>query len=260
VLRGRTVSRPGTVVREQPVGSADLGRVLVADSDSRMTDLVATVLRFVGFDVRSARTASDALGIAEEFRPHLLVLDTTLRGIGAPRFRQLIRERDEQTTVVFLTTGDHSDDRVVVAAAGDICISKPFSLDDLVSRIRQARPGNADVGRKADDDRTVLRLADLELDRDRREVRRAGTNIDLSPTEFALLRYLLENSGRIVTRPQILAHVWSYDFHGNARIVESYISFLRKKIDRFDPPLIQTLRGIGYSLRCNPDATPKGLR
>jgi two-component system OmpR family response regulator len=244
---------------EQPVGAAGLGRVLVADGDSRMADLVATVLRFVGFDVRSARTVSDALGADAEFRPHLLVLDTTLPGIEDPAFRQWIRGRDQQTTVVFLTTGDHSDDGVVVAAAGDICISKPFSLDDLVSRIRQARPGNAGVERKADH-RTVLRLADLELDRDRREVRRAGTSIELSPTEFALLRYLLENSGRIVTRPQILAHVWSYDFHGNARIVETYISFLRKKIDRFDPPLIQTLRGIGYSLRCNPDATPKGLR
>jgi len=150
-----------------------------------------------------------------------------------------------------------------LAAGGDDCIRKPFSPDVAVARIRAvlrrtARAETAAVQTVDDDGGSVLRLADLELDNDRYEVRRGDRIIDLSPTEFALLRYLLENAGRVVSRMQILAHVWTYEFRGDVRIVERYISFLRKKIDCFDPPLIQTLRGLGYSLRLGPTVISKG--
>jgi two-component system OmpR family response regulator len=175
--------------------------------------------------------------------------------------RQL-RRSTEQIGVVFLTARDRTADAITgLAIGGDDYISKPFSLDEVVARVRavlrRIAPANPVA---AVDERGVLRFADLELDEDLHEVRRANDVIDLSPTEFALLRYLLENSGRVVSKAQILAQVWSYDYAGGDGIVESYISYLRKKIDRFDPPLIHTLRGIGYSLRVGRPALTEGVR
>jgi len=248
------------------VGSQDeaYGRVLIADHETSITDLVATALRFVGFDTRVARTGAEALVLLPKFRPHLVVLDVALPDLDGFEVCRRIRRQYEHVSVVFLTDRTIRDDAVAaLSAGGDDCISEPFSLDELVARIQAVLRRNAAAQIALEtpvNAESVLRLADLELDRDRREVRRANTIIDLSPTEFALLRFLLENSGQVVTRPQILAHVWSYEFHGDARIVESYISFLRKKIDRFQPPLIQTLRGVGYSLRLGPEAISEGTK
>src|SRR6266545_3145645 len=224
-------------------------RLLVVEDEANIADLVVTGLRFVGFDVRVASTGAEALAVAADFRPHLLVLDVMLPDIdGFELCRQLRRDR-AGVGVVFLTARDRTDDAIAgLTVGGDDYINKPFSLDEVVARIRAVlrRISAAPADTETDG---VLRFADLELDEVRHEVRRANAAVDLSPTEFALLRYLLENSGRVVSKAQILDHVWRYDFRGDDGVVESYISYLRKKIDRFDPPLIHTVRGIGYSLR-----------
>jgi two-component system OmpR family response regulator len=226
-------------------------RLLVVDDEADIADLLATGLRFVGFDVRTARTGAEALAVAAEFRPHLLLLDVMLPDIDGFELCRQLRRNVEQTGVVFLTARDRIADAITgLAIGGDDYISKPFSLDEVVARVRavlrRIAPANPVA---ATDEPGVLRFADLELREDLHEVRRSNAVIDLSPTEFALLRYLLQNSGRVVSKAQILVHVWSYDYRGGDGIVESYISYLRKKIDLFDPPLIHTLRGVGYSLR-----------
>jgi two-component system OmpR family response regulator len=243
---GMTQHAPYESARAAP---ATGDRLLVVDDEGDIADLLTTGLRFVGFDVRAANTGAEALAVAAEFRPHLLVLDVMLPDIdGFELCRQIRRDR-EQVGVVFLTARDRTEDAIAgLTVGGDDYINKPFSLDEVVARIRAVlrRISTAPADAEADG---VLRFADLELDEERHEVRRANTAIDLSPTEFALLRYLLENSGRVVSKAQILDHVWRYDFRGDDGVVESYISYLRKKIDRLGPPLIHTLRGVGYTLR-----------
>jgi two-component system OmpR family response regulator len=237
-------------------------RVLVVDDERDIADLLVTGLRFVGFDVRAAHTGAAALAIAADFRPHLLVLDVMLPDIDGFELCRQLRSSSDQVGVVFLTARDRTADAITgLAMGGDDYISKPFSLDEVVARVRAVlrRIIPADPAAVADD-RGVLRFADLELEEDLHEVRRSNEVIDLSPTEFALLRYLLENSGRVLSKAQILAHVWSYDFRGGDGIVESYISSLRKKVDRFEPPLIHTLRGIGYSLRVGRAAVAGGVQ
>jgi two-component system OmpR family response regulator len=235
----------------QPTPRGAGERLLVVEDEGDIADLLGTGLRFVGFQVRVARTGAEALVAAAEFRPHLVLLDVMLPDVnGFELCRQLRREHD-QAGVVFLTARNRTEDAVAgLMIGGDDYINKPFSLDEVVARIRavlRRMPGaNAPAEPAADG---VLRLADLELDEVRHEVRRGTEFIDLSPTEFALLRYLLINRGRVVAKPQILAHVWSYDFAGGPQVVESYISHLRRKVDRFDPPLIHTVRGVGYALR-----------
>jgi two-component system OmpR family response regulator len=234
-----------------PNASVAAERVLVVDDEADIADLLVTGLRFVGFDVRAAHTGAQALAVAADFRPHLLVLDVMLPDIDGFELCRQLKRNAEQIGVVFLTARDRTGDAITgLTIGGDDYISKPFSLDEVVARVRavlrRIAPANLVT---AADERGVLRFADLELHEDLHEVRRSNDVIELSPTEFALLRYLMENSGRVVSKAQILAHVWSYDYHGGDGIVESYISYLRKKIDRFDPPLIHTVRGIGYSLR-----------
>src|SRR5882757_8731068 len=212
-------------------GSPGGERLLVVDDEADIADLLTTGLRFVGFDVRAANTGAEALAIAADFRPHLLVLDVMLPDIdGFELCRQIRRDR-EQVGVVFLTARDRTEDAIAgLTVGGDDYISKPFSLDEVVARIRAVmrRVSSAPArGQEAAPRDGVLRFADLQLDEVRHEVRRGDSFIELSPTEFALLRYLLENSGRVVSKAQILAHVWSYDFRGGATDVESYISYLR---------------------------------
>jgi two-component system OmpR family response regulator len=226
-------------------------RLLVVDDEADIADLLQTGLRFSGFEVRVAHSGVEALTTAAEFRPHLLVLDVMLPDIdGFELCRQLRAERPH-VGVVFLTARDRTADAIAgLGVGGDDYISKPFSLDEVVARVRAVLRRIAPLfDGPVTDDGGVLRFADLELNEDLHEVRRANELIDLSPTEFALLRYLLENRGRVVSKAQILAHVWSYGYRGGEGVVESYISTLRKKVDCFDPPLIHTLRGIGYSLR-----------
>jgi two-component system OmpR family response regulator len=242
-------ARPGAPTRGE--------RLLVVDDEADIADLLVTGLRFVGFDVRVAHNGSDALAIAADFRPHLLVLDVMLPDIDGFELCRQLRAGGEPIGVVFLTARDRTADTITgLGIGGDDYISKPFSLDEVVARVRAVLRRIAPVnGSTAESEPGVLRFADLELDEDVHEVRRANTVIELSATEFALLRYLMENRNRIVSKPQIRAHVWSYDYHGGDGVVESYISALRKKIDRFEPRLIHTMRGIGYSMRVR---TPAG--
>jgi len=230
-----------TLLKEKPQVSQNdqstTQRILVVDDENSISDLIATSLRFVGFDVRTAATGSEALTIAEEFKPHALILDVMLPDQnGFEVCRQLRQEKDTvEDKIAGLTIG------------GDDYVTKPFSLEELVARLRALLRRIGVTNIEGDDEK--VRFADLELDEATHEVRRAGNLIDLSPTEFLLLRYLMINADRVVSKSQILDHVWQYDFRGDAGIVETYISYLRKKIDSYDPALIHTVRGVGYRLR-----------
>jgi len=221
-------------------------RVLVVDDELNIAELVATALRYEGFEVRTAGDGRAALAGVRAFAPDLVVLDVMLPGLDGFEVQSLMRVEGLTAPVLFLTARDAVEDRVRgLTLGGDDYMTKPFSLAELVARVRAVlrRTAGAPV------EPHQLRFADLELDDDTHEVRRGERRIDLSPTEFTLLRYLLLNPRRVLSKAQILDHVWQYDFGGDGRIVETYISYLRKKVDRDGPPLIHTLRGVGYSLR-----------
>jgi len=223
-------------------------RILVVDDESSISDLISTSLRFVGFEVRTAATGSEALTVAEEFKPHAVVLDVMLPDSDGFDVCRQLRSEGLNVGVLFLTAKDGMEDKVAgLTIGGDDYMTKPFSLEELVARLRALlrRIGVAEIN--TDDEK--IRFADLELNEATHEVRRGGILLEMSPTEFQLLRYLLINADRVVSKSQILDHVWQYDFRGDAGIVETYISYLRKKIDIFDPPLIHTVRGVGYRLR-----------
>jgi two-component system, OmpR family, response regulator len=221
-------------------------RVLVVDDEESITQLVSTVLRYEGFDVRCASDGRAAVKQARTFRPDLVVLDVMLPDWdGFEVYRRLAAE-SAQMPVLFLTARDAPADRVHGLTLGaDDYVGKPFSLEELVARVHavlRRTHGGAAGG--------ALRYADLVMDEDAHEVRRGDRLVDLTPTEYHLLRYLLINAGRVVSKAQILDHVWRYDFNGDASVVETYISYLRKKLDRTgDRPLIQTVRGFGYAIR-----------
>jgi two-component system OmpR family response regulator len=226
-------------------------RILVVDDESSISDLISTSLRFVGFDVRTAANGAQALQIAEEFKPHAMVLDVMLPDLDGFEVCKQIRNEGVEAGVLFLTAKDGMEDKVKgLTLGGDDYMTKPFSLEELVARLRALlrRTGVTQI----DHDEEKIRFADLELDEATHEVHRGGQLLDLSPTEFLLIRYLLINADRVVSKSQILDHVWQYDFRGDAGIVETYISYLRKKIDIFEPPLIHTIRGVGYRLRMPP--------
>jgi len=223
-------------------------RILVVDDENSISELIATSLKFVGFDVRTAASGAQAVQIAEEFKPHALILDVMLPDQNGFEVCRQIRSEGHNIGVLFLTAKDSVEDKIAgLTIGGDDYVTKPFSLEELVARLRALlrRTGTTEV---LEDDEQI-RFADLELDEATHEVKRAGKMIDLSPTEFLLLRYLMINADRVVSKSQILDHVWQYDFRGDMGIVETYVSYLRKKIDIFQPPLIHTVRGVGYRLR-----------
>jgi two-component system OmpR family response regulator len=222
--------------------------VLVVDDEPNITDLVATALRYEGFDVEVAGTGTDALRTAATFRPDLLVLDVMLPDRDGFALLERLRADGQRVPVVFLTARDSTDDKVKgLTVGGDDYVTKPFSLEELVARVRAVlRRAN---GSDATGASARLVFADLELDDDTHEVWRGRTRVELTPTEFKLLRYLMLNARRALSKAQILDHVWEYDFGGDANVVETYVSYLRKKLDPLGPPLIHTIRGIGYSLR-----------
>ena len=223
-------------------------RILVVDDEQSISDLVSTSLRFVGFEVRTAASGQEALRVAEEFKPHAMVLDVMLPDLNGFEVCEKIRNEGQDFGVLFLTAKDAVEDKVYgLTRGGDDYMTKPFSLEELVARLKSILRRTGAVETSGDDEK--IRFADLELDEATHEVRRAGDLIELSPTEFTLLRYLLINADRVVSKAQILDHVWQYDFRGDAGIVETYISYLRKKIDIYEPPLIHTVRGVGYRLR-----------
>ncbi|MFZ9926969.1 MAG: response regulator transcription factor [Candidatus Nanopelagicaceae bacterium] len=231
-----------------PEVKQDLKRILVVDDEPNINDLISTSLKFSGFDVRSASNGAEALAIAEEFKPHALVLDVMMPGMSGFQVCEKLRKDGLKLGVLFLTAKDSTDDKVTgLTIGGDDYMVKPFSLEELVARVRAILRRTGDI--EIDIDDALIRFADLELNEATHEVSRGGKLIELSPTEFTLLRYLLINADRVVSKAQILDHVWQYDFRGDAGIVETYISYLRKKIDTYEPQLIHTVRGVGYRLR-----------
>ena len=222
--------------------------MLVVDDEPYIADLLSTGLRFVGFDVRTAGSGLEALTSVREWRPDLLVLDVMMPGVDGFEVTRRLRADGRETPVLFLTARDAVEDKVAgLTIGGDDYVTKPFSLEEVVARVRALLRRRVST-LPADDG--LLRYDDLVLDEDAHEVSRAGVAIDLTPTEFSLMRYLMLNSGRVVSKAQILDHVWHYDFGGDGAVVESYISYLRRKVDApFDAPLIRTVRGVGYSLR-----------
>ena len=226
---------------------ADNGtRVLVVDDEASITDLVALALRYEGFTVEKAATGRAALASVGRFKPDLIVLDVMLPDLSGLDVLRRLSAEGRRVPVIFLTARDATEDKVHgLTVGGDDYVTKPFSIEELVARVRAVLRRHGDEGESGN----KLAFADLELDDDAHEVRRAGELIELTPTEYRLLRYLLANAGRVLTRNQILDHVWDYDFGGEASVLETYISYLRRKVDRVDPPLIQTVRGVGYVLR-----------
>jgi len=229
-----------------PSGGAP--RILVVDDESSITDLLGMALRYEGMEVRVAHLGRDAIEQAAEFRPHLMVLDVMLPDLdGFEVLRRLTTEvGPERLPVLFLTARDALDDKLRgFTLGGDDYMTKPFSVEELIVRVRAILRRTRSDGR--DDGRLVV--GDLELDEESHEVRRGQALIDLTPTEFKLLHYLMLNAGRVVSKAQILDRVWNYDFDGNANVVEIYISYLRRKVDAHGPRMITTVRGVGYSLR-----------
>jgi two-component system OmpR family response regulator len=235
--------------------SAVPARLLVVDDEPNIRDLLAASLRFAGFEVITAANGREALNAAQSQDPDLLVLDVMLPDMDGFTITRRLRERGGNTPVLFLTAKGETADKIAgLTVGGDDYVTKPFSLEEVVARIRAILRRTSP---EAPDEDSVLRFADLELDEDSHEVRRASIPIELSPTEFKLLRYLILNAGRVVSKTQILDHVWEYGWEGDTAIVESYISYLRRKLDvQVDgqklPGLINTKRGVGYVLRLPP--------
>jgi two-component system OmpR family response regulator len=238
---GCTASAAGERPGSTPV------RVLVVDDEPSLAELLASVLRYEGWDIRTAADGTSAVRAAREFRPDAIVLDVMLPDFSGIEVLRRVRAELPHVCVLFLTARDAVEDRVAgITAGGDDYVTKPFSLEEVLARLRgllrragaeRARPG------------TQLTVGDLTMDEDAREVRRAGQLIELTATEFELLRFLMRNPRRVLSKAQILDRVWNYDFGGQAHVVELYISYLRKKIDAGREPVIHTVRGVGYVLK-----------
>ena len=221
-------------------------RVLVVDDEPNIVEVVKMALRFQGFEVETAATGREALSAVSRFKPHLMVLDVMLPDMEGFEVASRLGAQRAGVPIIFLTARDATEDKLRgLTGGGDDYMTKPFSLEELVARIRTIlrRTGQAspESGR--------LVFEDLELDEESREVTRGGAPNELTATEYRLLRYLMLNPRRVMTRAQLLDHVWNYDFGGDGRVLETYISYLRKKLDAHGPSLIKTVRGVGYALR-----------
>jgi two-component system, OmpR family, response regulator len=222
-------------------------RVLVVDDEVNIAELIAMALRYDGFEVVTAHTGAKAVAAAKSTQPDAVVLDMMLPDFDGLEVLRRMRATDPDVPVVFLTARDAVEDRVAgLTAGGDDYVTKPFSLEELVARLRGLMRR---AGARRAESTSVLTLGDLELDEDSHEVRRGGDDISLTATEFELLRFLMRNPKRVLSKAQILDRVWNYDFGGQANVVELYISYLRKKIDAGRDPMIHTMRGAGYVLK-----------
>jgi two-component system OmpR family response regulator len=224
-------------------------QLLLVDDEDNLRTMLEAALRHNGFGVTTATTGREALAAVADAAPDLIVRDVMMPDLDGFEVCRRLRADGVRTPVLFLTARDATEDKVRgLTLGGDDYLVKPFSLEELVARV------NAVLRRAglARDDGSVLRCADLELDDDAHRVTRAGSAVALSPTEYNLLRYLLVNQGRVLSKAQILDHVWHYDFGGDGGVVETYIGYLRKKVDAVEPRLIQTIRGVGYTLRLEP--------
>jgi two-component system, OmpR family, response regulator len=220
-------------------------RVLVVDDEENIRFLVGSALQLAGFDTAIAETGQEALDLVASFCPDLVVLDVMLPDLDGFTIMQRLRNRGEHAPVIFLTARDSTEDRVrgLTTGGADYQV-KPFAVAELVARVRLRLEQSGVSGPSRN-----ISCADLDLDPEAHRVTRGGEVVNLSPTEYKLLRYLLVNVGRVVSRAQILDHVWAYDFDGDSSVVDTYVSYLRRKVDQVEPKLIHTIRGIGYTLR-----------
>ncbi len=221
-------------------------RILVVDDEPSIVDAVSTSLRYEGFDVEEATSGRSALAAAQERTPDLIVLDVMLPDLDGLEVTRRLRMDGVRSPVLFLTARDALEDKIAgLTVGGDDYVTKPFALAEIIARthalLRRAGVDPADAG--------ILRFADVEMDEGAHEVRRGGTLVHLTATEFNLLRFFLRNPRQVLSKSQILDHVWHYDFGGEANVVETYVSYLRKKLERHGPPLIHTIRLVGYTLR-----------
>jgi two-component system OmpR family response regulator len=245
-MKSRLVSTPLPARAAQ--GAEPRGRVLVVDDEAPITELLSTALRYMGYEVTTAGSGGAALEAASKAAPDLIVLDVMLPDIDGFEVCRRLRADGDFVPVIFLTARDTEEDRVTgFIRGGDDYVTKPFSLEELTLRIGALLRRTRVAAGATDGHR--LRYRDLELDEDRHQVWRASDEVRLSPTEFRLLRYLLLNAERVLSKQQILDHVWQYDFNGDDNVVETYVSYLRRKLDAGHEPLIQTVRGFGYTLR-----------
>jgi two-component system OmpR family response regulator len=221
-------------------------RVLVVDDEPGIVDVVSMALRHHGFDVVAVDTGAQALVQVRDWRPHAIVLDVMLPDMEGFEVAQRLARQRADVPILFLSARDNPSDKVRgLTTGGDDYVTKPFSLEELIARLRNLMRRSGAFLQTSE----RLQFADLELDEETREVRRGDHPVELTATEYRLLRYLLLNPRRVLTRAQLLDHVWSYDFGGDARVLETYISYLRKKLDVHGPPLVHTVRGVGYALR-----------
>jgi two-component system, OmpR family, response regulator len=221
-------------------------RVLVVDDEPNIVDVVSMALRYQGFEVAGAASGAAAIAAVESFHPHLILLDVMLPDMEGFDVARRLGAQHARVPIIFLTARDATADKVRgLTVGGDDYVTKPFSLEELIARVRALlrRAGLAEP------ESSRLVFEDVELDEDAHEVRRGGEPVELTQTEYRLLRYFLLNPRRALTRAQLLEHVWDYDFGGDARVLETYVSYLRRKLDAHGPPLIQTVRGVGYALR-----------
>jgi len=221
-------------------------RILVVDDEPSIVDAVATSLRYEGYEVVEATAGRQALALAQEQTPDLIILDVMLPDLSGLEVTRRLRQDGLRVPVLFLTARDSLEDKVAgLTVGGDDYVTKPFALAEIVARVQ------AILRRVAGDpaEERLLRFADLEMDEEAHEVRRGGALVELTATEFNLLRYFLLNPRRVLSKAQILDHVWHYDFGGDANVVETYVSYLRKKLDAHGPQLIHTIRLVGYTLR-----------
>jgi two-component system OmpR family response regulator len=230
----------------QMTGSAQQQRVLVVDDEPNLVEVITMALRFQGFAVQGAASGREALAAVTSFKPHLMILDVMLPDMEGFEVASRLGAQRAGVPIIFLTARDAVEDKVRgLSGGGDDYMTKPFSIEELLARIRTILRRTGAQSSES----SVLVFEDLELDEESREVRRAGEPIELTATEYRLLRYLLLNPRRVLTRAQLLDHVWNYDFGGDGRVLETYVSYLRKKLDAHGPPLIRTVRGVGYALQ-----------
>jgi two-component system OmpR family response regulator len=225
---------------------ASAGRVLVVDDEPSITDAVATALRYEGFETMEVGAGRAAELAIDQFKPDLIVLDVMLPDLDGFAIARRLRDGNHRVPVIFLTAKDATEDKVAGLALADDYVTKPFSLAEIVARVQTVLRRTRGDGDGAD---SAMRFADLVLDEETREVWRGEQQVELTRTEFELLRFMMLNPRRVLTKRQILDNVWHYDFGGDANVVETYISYLRKKLDPLGPPLIQTVRLVGYALR-----------
>jgi two-component system OmpR family response regulator len=236
-------------VAQEP-GRVPEARLLVVDDEPNIVELLSTSLEFAGFEVRTAATGRDAVAAAAEYGPDLVVLDVMLPDMDGLEVLRLLREPAEHIPVVLLTAKDATEDKIAgLSLGGDDYVTKPFSLGEVLARVRAVLRRARATARSTAERPTRLAFADIELDTESHEVWKDSRCVTLSPTEFRLLRFLVEHPARALPKARILEHVWGEDFEGESNVVESYVSYLRRKVDTTNPRLIHTIRGVGYVLR-----------